>query len=166
MPEPTLRRLARWKTDCIERYIASVPLEDLGPEVLFGQGANENLEVKKILAEVRSALARNAAAASVHQWPDMDTTVIINKYPGKEHKVHRIKTWMGLNSEWCSGCGWRFGEPMAKAETVPWGTACRLRLALCSGGCFSKSFIKHHEAFRSATAEVAATVGLKVAEEG
>ena len=115
LPEALLRRLARWRSDSIERYLQSVPLENLGPEHLLATGAEHNVEIRKMLTEVKQLLAahRRTSFQRANPPPSFDSLVAVNRYPGKEPKVHRIRCLRGYNSEWATACSWKFGTATA-----------------------------------------------------
>lgn len=147
LSESLIRRLARWKSDAIERYLQSVPCEDLGPELLFGEGAEHAVEVGRLLSEVRSLLAahenkkKQEAAAGLTGT----TQVIVSRNPHIDSKVHSIKKLNGYNETWVTGCGWRFGSSMAICEMMDASNAQSSKIPICTGrGCWSSHFMSRY----------------------
>jgi len=164
MSEELIKKLARWASEMIVRYLADAPAKDLGRHSLgeVGRGqAWSQVMTTSIVREFRHSMAalgrhRRAAEkkerlqiqkeasgrATVESGADAlavsQQYVVLNLRPGQV-KFHRVVTMLGeTNQNWAAACGWKFGAASAQCRLARYEQAVQEKqYPLCGRVCFS-----------------------------
>ena len=156
LQDALIRRLARWKSDCIEIYLLNAPLEnlsiasfagassatDLSQSVTITRAMEEvNILVHQHLQQLKITLQENSravAAAPVQIEKPVTQTIkiVVTNIPGKPKRVHRVSVLTGPPSHWTSACGFSFG----RNQNISLHEATREEVqnygCVCARGCF------------------------------
>jgi hypothetical protein len=138
LPDEDVRRLARWKSMMIDRYLADSPCQNMGPESLRRALSRSTTRWRTCFVrrnhqrtKTRTPPPQAAEAAPGQQY------VVLNLRPGQV-KFHRVVTMMGEKQTWAAACGWKFGAASAQCRLAHFEQAVEEKqFALCGRVCFS-----------------------------
>jgi len=144
LPEAVIRRLARWRSDIIEIYLAAAPLEDLGTHSFqsdcLAPGA---VSMEFLLSEIRKIVGDHLAALKLDgpsQRPK-GLKILLSKISGNQVRVHEVVHLRGRSTEWKTRCGFYFGRPSSLAHVeLEDSTRDEVKAGsfgcVCTAGCF------------------------------
>jgi hypothetical protein len=149
LPEALIRRLARWRSEIIERYLGAAPVAGLGPHS-FTQALVETAFLKQVDAgavladrlfeEVHQRLQQAFAGRpkTVTQQLGLPELKVITCFPGKPRRVHKIAILLGPPEAWQCICGYKYGKTSHfVVEQFP-DDKISSDLEPCKRGCFKK----------------------------
>ena len=151
MSSEMIRRLARWRSQMIERYLGQAPVSDLGTwsfaEKAQSSDVNTALKMETLMGAVRSAIAEAfQAMRSTKTSTDKSETktswsedlVVMTRAPGKPKKMHSIRRLQGAITLWSCNCGFKFGSTIisGQSEILDCQEALKLGASRCMKGCF------------------------------
>ena len=163
MPEELIKKLARWASEMIWRYLADAPARNLGRHS-FGQGQgvragaalDEAVTASAVTTEFRRCMAAlrryhkraekkeslhrkavQSGPASAESGATNINLSVINLRSG-QLRCHRVTAMLGLQRpSWAARCGWRFGAQTSCFIMVPLAEVQHRPEPLCDKGCFT-----------------------------
>ena len=143
MPDALLKRIARWRSEIIEIYVANAPLQNLGGTRPMGATMDlPEISVEHLLGKVRVMLARHfekLRCGENRAGSSRELKIVVTRNPGNPCRVHECIRATGLMTEWCCRCGFKFGRAAnVSVELVQSVEEASSFGDLCSRGCFKR----------------------------
>ena len=140
MSDALLKRIARWRSEIIEIYLANAPLQHLGGRHPVGVAMDiPEISVERLLGKVREMVARHfekLKCVENRAVSSRELKIVVTRNPGKVHECIRST---GPITEWGCRCGFKFGRAANVAVEVVQSVeeACSFG-NLCNRGCFKR----------------------------